>query len=106
MNILGVGPLELLIIAVIALIVLGPRGMTEFGRKAGRAVRKITRSSIWNDVVSTSRDINELPRKIMHDIDLEDQLHNIQTVATTSTPPDHKPVHHSTTQKPKGKQIH
>lgn len=106
MNILGIGPLELLIIAVIALIVVGPRGITDLGRKAGRAVSKITRSPIWNDVVTTSREINELPRKIMRDVDLEDELHEIQTAATIPTQTDHKSHPKSTPQKSKSKQTH
>ena len=104
MNILGIGPLELLIIAVIALVVVGPRGITDLGRKAGRAVRKITRSPIWNDVVTTSHDINELPRKIMRDVDLEDGLHEIQTAATASPQPDHKSPPKSRPQQSKNKQ--
>ena len=77
MNFLGVGPLELLILAVIALLVLGPKGMTDLGRKTGRLIRKITHSPLWQDIVSTSRDINDLPGKLMREADLEDELRNI-----------------------------
>jgi Sec-independent protein translocase protein TatA len=97
MNFLGVGPLELLILAVIALLVLGPKGMTDLGRKSGRLIRKVTRSSLWQDIVSTSRDINELPGKIMREVDLENEIKEIQKSATitnqsdgTIPDPDHK----------------
>jgi sec-independent protein translocase protein TatB len=80
MNFLGVGPLELLILAVIALLVLGPKGMTDLGHKTGRLIRKITRSPLWQDIVSTSRDINDLPGKLMREVDLEDELKNIKAV--------------------------
>ncbi len=71
MNILGIGPFELLIIAIIALVFVGPKGLSDLGYKIGRFVRKVTRSPWWQDLMSTTRDINELPGKIMRDIDLE-----------------------------------
>jgi hypothetical protein len=88
MNFLGVGPLEFLILAVIALLVLGPKGMTDLGRKTGRLIRKITHSPLWQDIVSTSRDINDLPGKLMREADLEDELKNIHPA--TKLPPDKK----------------
>ncbi len=82
MNFLGVGPLELLILAVIGLLVVGPKGMADLGRKTGRLIRQITRSPFWQDIVSTSRDINDLPGKLMREADLEDELKNIQKAAS------------------------
>lgn len=79
MNFLGIGPVELVIIIVIALIVLGPKGMTDLGRKAGRTVRKITRSPLWKEMMDTSRDINELPRKILREVDLDQEFPDIRS---------------------------
>ena len=81
MNFLGVGPLELLILAVIALLVLGPKGMTDLGRKTGRLIRQITRSPFWQDILTASRDINDLPGKLMREADLEDDIKNIRKAA-------------------------
>ena len=64
MQLLGIGPLELLLIAVIAVIVLGPKGMVNGAREAGKAIRKIVRSPIWHDIVDTSREIREFPKKL------------------------------------------
>ena len=72
MNILGIGPFELLIIGIVALVVLGPKGLSDLGQKTGRFVRKVTRSVWWQDVVSTTREINELPGNIMHEVDMHD----------------------------------
>jgi sec-independent protein translocase protein TatA len=36
----NVGPLELIIVLVIALIVLGPKKLPEFGRSVGRGMRE------------------------------------------------------------------
>lgn len=41
----GLGMPELIIIAVIALVVLGPRRLPELGRAAGRAISAFTKAS-------------------------------------------------------------
>ena len=41
MEFLGVGPLELLLIIVIALIVMGPRDMAVAARKVGRFLNQL-----------------------------------------------------------------
>lgn len=92
MNFLGVGPLELLILAVIALLVVGPKGMADLGRKAGRVIRQITRSPFWQDIVSTSRDINDLPGKLMREADLEDELKDLQKAASLPVNDEHPPL--------------
>jgi len=78
MDILGIGPLELLFIAVIAVIVLGPRGMVKGAREAGKAIRKLVRSPIWRDVVDTSREIREFPRKIAREAGIEQDLEDLR----------------------------
>jgi sec-independent protein translocase protein TatA len=36
----GIGPMELIVVAVIALIVLGPKRLPEAGRSVGRGLRE------------------------------------------------------------------
>ncbi len=43
MNFLGMGPLEIVVIAVLAFIVLGPERMVDAGRMLGRAAREVKR---------------------------------------------------------------
>ena len=43
MNILGVGSLELLVILVVAMLVLGPTRIVEYGRSLGRISRELRR---------------------------------------------------------------
>jgi len=88
MNFLGVGPFELVIIVVIALLVLGPKGMADLGRKTGRLVRKITHSSVWQEIMSTSRDLNDLPGKLMREADLEDEFKEIRKASAVTTQPE------------------
>ena len=46
MNILGMGPLEILIVFLIAFVVLGPERMVDAGRWLGRAVAELRRVSV------------------------------------------------------------
>jgi sec-independent protein translocase protein TatB len=78
MEIFGIGPLEFLFIFIIAIIVLGPKGMVEAAREAGKFIRKIIRSPIWRDVVDTSREIREFPRKIAHEAGIEKDLEDLR----------------------------
>jgi len=82
----------LLILAVIGLLVVGPKGMADLGRKTGRLIRQITRSPFWQDIVSTSRDINDLPGKLMREADLEDELKNIQKAASLPVDDEQTPA--------------
>ena len=41
MEFMGVGPTELLVVMVLALLVLGPQRLTQFARSAGRLVRQM-----------------------------------------------------------------
>lgn len=78
MNLFGIGPLEFLFIFVIAVIVLGPKGMVDGAREAGKFIRKIIQSPIWRDVVDTSREIREFPRKIAREAGIEKDLEDLR----------------------------
>jgi len=78
MQLMGIGPLELLLIAVIAVIVLGPKGMVSGAREAGNLIRKIIRSPIWHEIVDTSREIREFPRKIAREAGIEKDLEDLR----------------------------
>jgi Sec-independent protein translocase protein TatA len=72
MEILGIGPLELFFIILIALIVLGPRDMIKAGRTIGRLLRNIVTSPNWRTFQQASKDIRTLPNKLMREAGLED----------------------------------
>lgn len=78
MDFLGIGPIEFLFIAVIAVIALGPKGMLKGARETGKFIRKIIRSPIWRDVVDTSREIREFPRKIAREAGIENDLEDLR----------------------------
>lgn len=70
MELFGVGPLELLLILLIALIVLGPRDMIKTGRSMGRFLRKTILSPTW---VKMQREIRNLPYQMMREAGLEEE---------------------------------
>jgi hypothetical protein len=70
MEILGVGPLELALILIIALIVLGPKDMVKAGRTMGKFLRKVVMSPTWKAVQQTSRDLKTLPNRLMREAGL------------------------------------
>jgi sec-independent protein translocase protein TatB len=72
MEFLGVGPLELFFILVIALIVLGPSDMVKAGRTLGRVMRKIVTSPNWRLLQETSREIRYLPNRLIREAGLEE----------------------------------
>lgn len=71
MEILGIGPSELLFIIIIALIVLGPKDMQKAGKTVGRWLNNLVRSDGWKAFQQTSREIRSLPTKLMRDANLE-----------------------------------
>ncbi|MBN2548184.1 MAG: twin-arginine translocase TatA/TatE family subunit [Anaerolineales bacterium] len=78
MEILGIGPLELLFIIIIALIVLGPKDMVKAGRTLGRTMRKVVTSPAWRSFIQASKDLSHLPNKLMREAGLEEEIQQIK----------------------------
>lgn len=72
MEILGIGPLELTLILIIALIVLGPNDLVKTGRTLGRWMRKVVMSQEWKVVQNASRELRTLPNKLIRDAGIEE----------------------------------
>lgn len=77
MEIFGIGPLELLLIVFLALIVLGPKEMIEMSKKSAGWLRKIRQSDAWK----TTREVMDIPNKVMKETGLEDELREMNTVS-------------------------
>ena len=78
MEVINISGLELLVVAIIALILLGPDGTVKFMKEAGKLIRKIVRSPIWKDVMNTSKEIRSFPGKIAKEAQLEEELKEFQ----------------------------
>lgn len=81
MEIFNIGFGELFFIILIALIVLGPREMTKAMRTLGQFLRRVIRSPMWSEIVTTSRQIRDLPNKIIREANLEESLEEVRQAA-------------------------
>jgi sec-independent protein translocase protein TatB len=91
MDILGIGPMEILFIVIIALIILGPKEMIKMGKTIGRWLRTIVMSPTWRAVQQTSRDISNLPNKLMREAGVDDlnaQLPDLKQISQDIKLPD------------------
>jgi len=85
MEILGIGPLEIILILLIALIVMGPKDMVKAGRTIGTLLRKIVKSPGWDTVKRTSKEIRYLPNRLMREAGIdEEEIRDIQRGFTLS----------------------
>lgn len=98
MEILGIGPQELIFIIIIALIVLGPKDMQKAGRTIGHWLNRLINSDGWKLFQQTSNDLRTLPNKLMREANLEMQEAEreirknmeFKLSETPSKPPDDK----------------
>jgi len=80
MDILGIGPLEFILILLIAFIVMGPADMVKAGRTIGKFLRKIVTSPTWRAVTQTSNEIRHIPNKLIREAGLEEELSSLQDI--------------------------
>lgn len=78
MEILNIGPLELIIVLLIMFILLGPKEMILTAQRIGSWIRRFVRSPMWREIMGYSQDIRELPKKLMDETGLEDTLKEVQ----------------------------
>jgi len=72
MEILGIGPQELVLILVIALLILGPKDMQKAGKTIGKWLNDLVHSDGWKLFQTTSREIRNLPTNLMREANLEE----------------------------------
>jgi Sec-independent protein translocase protein TatA len=72
MEILGIGPLELLFIILIALIILGPKDLEKTGKSIGQALNKLIRSDAWKTARQASEKVRSLPTELMREAGIEE----------------------------------
>ena len=80
MDFLGIGPLELVLILIIALIVLGPNDMVKTGRTIGKFLRQIVTSPTWRTVTRTTNELRTLPNKLIREAGLEEQTQELRNL--------------------------
>jgi sec-independent protein translocase protein TatB len=72
MDIFGIGPLEIALVILVAMIFLGPKDMVKTGRTMGRWLRKIAMSPEWRAVRMITHEITTTPTRLMREAGLEE----------------------------------
>lgn len=67
MEILGIGPSELIFIVILALIILGPKDMQKAGLTIGKFLRKIVTSEGWEVFQKLSHQVRTWPNRMMRE---------------------------------------
>jgi Sec-independent protein translocase protein TatA len=92
MDLLGIGPLELLFILLIAFLILGPKNIEKTGKSVGRMLRSINQSEAWDAVKTVTKEVQDLPTKLMREAAIEDYLKEQPDQQTNSSAqPDDEP---------------
>ena len=73
MDFLGIGPLELVFILIIALIIFGPNDVVRAGRTLGSFLRKVVTSDGWRAFQQASKGMRDLPNALMREAGLEEE---------------------------------
>jgi len=79
MSFFGIGPMELIFILIIMVLVLGPKNMVESAKKFGVTLRKLVKSPFWTTVMDTSREIREIPTRLIREAGIEEDLKNLKS---------------------------
>lgn len=75
MDFLGIGPLELVFILIIALVIFGPDELVNVGKTIGEFLRNLVTSPGWKTFQETSQEIRNLPNRLMREAGI-DELEN------------------------------
>jgi len=72
MEVLGIGPLEFLLVVLLALIILGPKEMQNAGKTLGKNLNKLVKSDVWKVFRQTSEKIKYLPNELMREAEMDE----------------------------------
>jgi sec-independent protein translocase protein TatB len=72
MEILGIGPSELVFIVLIAIIILGPKDMQKAGKTIGRWLNRFVHSDGWKALQRATKEIQNLPTNLMREANLDE----------------------------------
>jgi sec-independent protein translocase protein TatB len=72
MEVLGIGPLELVLIILLAIIIFGPKDIAKASKSVGKSLNKLTRSDTWKTINQTSQELKNLPNRLMRESGLDE----------------------------------
>lgn len=72
MEFLGISPVELIVIAVILFLVLGPQDLIKLGGTLGRTIRNLRESGAWRSIQDARRQLRDLPDQLAKEAGFEE----------------------------------
>jgi Sec-independent protein translocase protein TatA len=84
MDFLGIGPLELVFIILIAIIIFGPNDIVKAGKTAGKYLRQLVKSPGWQTFQQASKEVRDLPTKLMREAGLDELEQEIGSIRDTA----------------------
>ena len=77
MKVFNFGISEIILIFILALIIMGPGNMVKTAREIGAFIRKVTKSPYWQEIWATKRELNEIPRILAKEANLDATLKDL-----------------------------
>jgi sec-independent protein translocase protein TatB len=77
MDFFGVGPLEILLVVLLALVLFGPKDIASNARSAGRFLNQLYKSEGWKTMTTASSALRNLPNRLAREAELE-QLEQVR----------------------------
>ena len=90
MDFLGIGPLEVVLVVLLALVLFGPKDIAHNARAAGRTLNRIFKSEAWRSMNQASRALRGLPNRLARQAELED-LEGLRCELDPARPPSLAP---------------
>jgi Sec-independent protein translocase protein TatA len=84
----GLGLPELLVLAVVGFVVIGPQRSRELALTLGRWLRKLMMSAWWREFNDVAGALRDLPNTLVRMADLEDEVRRVQDDLNKATNPD------------------
>jgi Sec-independent protein translocase protein TatA len=75
-TICGIGMPELVILALLGFILIGPERTREVALQAGRLLRKVTKSDLWTETQEFYQFVRDLPNRLMS---MAEELEDVQS---------------------------
>ena len=88
MEFLNLGWSEILLILTLAFIVLGPDRIKKFGGELGTFLRKLSKDGLFREVVQTTDELRNYPRKILNEAMLDQPVMYDQAEKSRLHPPE------------------
>ena len=87
MELFGVGPLEILLVVLLALVLFGPRDLANNARSAGRFLNRLYKSEGWRTMVQASSALRNLPNRLAREAELDELEQVRRELAEPGQPP-------------------